>query len=489
MEQKKISYLEATVCARPSCRSILSLLNLLMAPLVISSFQSQPRPPSRLRTPARLRTPSPPSVSTPPSLSFVSTPPSDSESRLHPPTPLFRLCNPSPPSRLRPASHLSRLRLASPPSQLQVRPPPDLPPCTYLPVLPEACSLPKPPDPPDVPFNLVLLLLMFDTSSSQLVSKIPDLKSLLLNLVLVFSDGVISLVYIDDTCFVSKCLSPAVCSVFLYWCVDWSLHRFSPRDFIYPPLRFIMLVIVFVDSTMGCPIPIPIPNSISVSLPLPLIQVLSQKFFNLILGDELISLVWYLELSFDLSLFLALVRPFTAVCSPFTAVCSSIFVVFKSLCAQFQLNGLMPHISTHHVNRIVYCPVSAFMEFVLLPISSSTLCGFGVGNVLLKIRDTSNTEVLINGFVAMLKIVDCALVAASILGFISLIVVTNFQGFILLYSSMVAEIRGLLDIVSCLSVLYAHIFLCCICFLVIAVCCLPWMASSSCTHTFSIYGE
>ncbi|CAF2055896.1 unnamed protein product [Brassica napus] len=152
----------------------------------------------------------------------------------------------------------------------------------------------------------------------------------------------------------------------------------------------------------------------------------------------------------------------------------------------------MPHISTHHVNRIVYCPVSAFMEFVLLPISSSTLCGFGVGNVLLKIRDTSNTEVLINGFVAMLKIVDCALVAASILGFISLIVVTNFQGFILLYSSIVAEIRRLLDIISCLSVLYAHIFLCCICFLVITVCCLPWIASSSCTHTFSIfsiYGE
>ncbi|WZZ48594.1 hypothetical protein YC2023_048701 [Brassica napus] len=220
---------------------------------------------------------------------------------------------------------------------------------------------------------------------------------------------------------------------------------------------------------MGCPIPIPIPNSISVSLPLPLIQVLSQRFFNLILGDELISLVWYLELSFDLSLFLALVRPFTAVCSPFTAVCSSIFVVFKSLCAQFQLNGLMPHISTHHVNRIVYCPVSAFMEFVLLPISSSTLCGFGVGNVLLKIRDTSNTEVLINGFVAMLKIVDCALVAASILGFISLIMVTNFQGFILLYSWIVAEIRGFLDIIT--------------------VCCLPWMASSSCTPTFSIYGE
>ncbi|XP_033130913.1 uncharacterized protein LOC103830334 isoform X2 [Brassica rapa] len=356
-----------------------------MALLVISSFQSQ------LRPPARLRTPSPSSVSTPPSVSFVSTPPSDSESRLHPPTPLIRLRNPSLPSRLRPASHLSRPCPASPPSKLQVHPPPDPPPCTYPPVLPEARSPPKPPDPPDVPFNLVLLL-MSDTASSQLVSKTPDLKSLMLNLVPVFSDGVISLVCVDDTSFVSKCLSPAVCSVFLYWCVDWSLHRFSPRDFIYPPLPFIMLVIVVVDSTMGCSIPIP--NSISVSLPLPLIQVLSQRFLNLILG-----------------------------------------------------------------------------------------------NVLLKIRDTSNTEVLIKGFVAMLKIVDCALVAASILGFISLPVVTNFQGFILLYSSMVAEIRGLLDIISCLNALYAPIFLCCICFLVIAVCCLPWMALSSCMHTFSIYGE
>ncbi|WZZ36273.1 hypothetical protein YC2023_019674 [Brassica napus] len=259
-------------------------LNLLMAPLVISSFQSQLLPPSRLRTL------SPPPVSTPPSVSFVSTPPSDSESRLHPLTPLIRLSNPSPPSRLRPASHLSRLRPASPPSQLQVRPPPDPPPCTYPPVLPEARSPPKPPEPPDVPFNLVLLLI----------------------------DGVISLVYVDDTCFVSKCLSPA---------------------YAVPLLRYVV----------------------------PLLQ----------------------------------------------------YAV----------------LSLRHV-----------------------------------------------------EIVDCALVAASILGFISLIVVTNFQGFILLYSSMVAEIRGLLDITSCLSVLYAPIFLCCICFLVIAVC-LPWMASSSCTHTFSIYGE
>ncbi|KAL0800916.1 hypothetical protein Bca101_056091 [Brassica carinata] len=245
---------------------------------------------------------------------------------------------------------------------------------------------------------------------------------------------------------------------------------------------------------MGCSIPIPI--SISVSLPLPLIQVLFQRFFNLILGDEFISLVWYFELSLNLSLFLALVRPFTAVCSPFTAVCSpstavcsSIFVVFKSFYAQWQLNGLMPHISTHHGNLVVYYPVSSFMDFVFLPLSSSTLCGFGVGNVLLKIRDTSNTEVLIKGFVAMLKIVDCALVAASILGIISLTVVSKFQGFTSLYSSMIAEIRGLLDIISCcLSVLYAPIFLCCICFLVIAVC-LAWMVSLLCSYTFSIHGE
>ena len=149
----------------------------------------------------------------------------------------------------------------------------------------------------------------------------------------------------------------------------------------------------------------------------------------------------------------------------------------------------MPHIFTHHVNRVIYCPVSAFMKFVLLLISSSTLCGFGVGNVLLKIRDTSNIEVLIKGFVAMLKIVDCARAAASILEVISLIVVSNFQGFVSLYSSMVVEIRGLLNVISCLSVLYAPIFLCCICFLVIAVC-LAWMALFSCSiNTFSSHGE
>ncbi|CAN6879323.1 unnamed protein product [Brassica oleracea] len=88
-----------------------------------------------------------------------------------------------------------------------------------------------------------------------------------------------------------------------------------------------------------------------------------------------------------------------------------------------QLNGVMPHISIHHVNR------------VLLDRS-----------LMLKIRNTSNTEVLVKGFVAMLKIVDCALAVASILGVISLIVVFNFQGFVSLCSSMVVEIRGLLDV-------------------------------------------
>ncbi|KAG2286479.1 hypothetical protein Bca52824_046083 [Brassica carinata] len=127
--------------------------------------------------------------------------------------------------------------------------------------------------------------------------------------------------------------------------------------------------------------------------------------------------------------------------------------------------------------------------FVHLPISSSTLCGFVAGSVMLKIRDTSNTEVLIKGFVAMLKIVDCALVAASILGIISLIVVSNFQGVVSLYSSMVVEIRGLLDVISCLSVLYAPILLCCICFFVLAVC-LAYVALFSCfMNTFSIHGE
>ncbi|CAG7906342.1 unnamed protein product, partial [Brassica rapa] len=88
-----------------------------------------------------------------------------------------------------------------------------------------------------------------------------------------------------------------------------------------------------------------------------------------------------------------------------------------------QLNGVMPHISIHHVNQVLLDR-----------------------GLILKIRNSSNTEVLIKGFVAMLKIVDCALAAASILGVILLIVVSNFQGFVSLYSSMVVEIRGLIDV-------------------------------------------
>ncbi|KAF3489173.1 hypothetical protein F2Q69_00057237 [Brassica cretica] len=265
---------------------------------------------------------------------------------------------------------------------------------------------------------------------------------------------------------------PVVGNMILCWCVDWSSKCSFPS----------MIVIVVVAATL-------------VSLSRPLIQVLSQRFSNLTLGDELISLVWYLELSCGLSLCLglALVCSFTAVCSPFTALCSSTFVVLKSLYVQlWQLNGVMPHISIHHVNRVLldsYCLVSSFMEVVPLPISSSTLCGFVAGSLMLKIRNTSNTEVLVKGFVAMLKIVDCALAVASILGVISLIVVSNFQGFVSLCSSMVVEIRGLLDVISCLSVLYAPIFLCCICFLVIAVC-LAWMALFSCSiNTLSMNGE
>ncbi|KAH0934681.1 hypothetical protein HID58_011798 [Brassica napus] len=160
---------------------------------------------------------------------------------------------------------------------------------------------------------------------------------------------------------------------------------------------------------------------------------------------------------------------------------NSIFVVLKSF-QLWQLNGLMHHISIH-------CSVSSVMEFVPLPISSSTLCGFVAGSVMLKIRDTSNTEVLIKNFIVMLKIVNCAFVAASILGIISLIVVSNFQGVVSLYNSMVVEIRGLLDVISCLSVLYVLILLCCICFFVLNVC-LAYVVLFSCfMNTFSIRGE
>ncbi|KAG5378955.1 hypothetical protein IGI04_026797 [Brassica rapa subsp. trilocularis] len=304
---------------------------------------------------------------------------------------------------------LSKLELAVP---LEAVSPPEPP--------PETLSPPEPPDPPDAPFTLVFLLLL-DTSCafSQPVSKAPDLESCLLNMAFVFCDEVASLVYVGDTSFVFKYWYPADCSVVLCWC-----------DLIHSTRPLSMIVIVSIESTMGWSISI----TIFVSLPRPFIQVLSERFSKLMLDDELISLVWYFGLSRG---------PFTAVCSFFTAVCSSIFVILKSF-QLWQLNGLMHHISIH-------CLASSVMEFVPLPISLSTLCGFVAGSVMLKIRDTSNTEVLIKGFIAMLKIVDCALVAASILEIISLIVVSNFQGVVSLYSLMVVENRGLLDFISCLS--------------------------------------
>ncbi|KAF2536120.1 hypothetical protein F2Q68_00019852 [Brassica cretica] len=326
------------------------------------------------------------------SLSWFRPPPPPSQFRPPPPPSQFRP-PPDPPPRTSP--YVS----PEPPFETLSPPEPPLEALSPTEPPPEALSPPEPPDLPDAPFSLVFLLL-FDTSCafSQPVSKAPDLESCLLNMAFVLCDEVASLVYVGDTSFVSKYWYPADCSVVLCWC-----------DFIHSTLPLSMIVIVSVDSTMGWSIPITIP----ISLPHPFIQVLSERFSKLMLDDELISLVWYFGLSRG----------------PFTAVCSSIFVVLKSF-QLWQLNELMHHISIH-------CLVSSVMEFFPLPISSSNICGFVAGSVMLKIRDTSNTEVLIKGFVAMLKIVDCALVAASILGIISLIVVSNFQDVVLLYSSMV----------------------------------------------------
>ncbi|XP_018489074.1 uncharacterized protein LOC108859662 [Raphanus sativus] len=174
-------------------------------------------------------------------------------------------------------------------------------------------------------------------------------------------------------------------------------------------------------------------------------------------------------------------------------------------CADWNFKCTFPSNFIHHVLPFI-TPITAVAAATLvslphLLIQSSycfvqlCLCGTQVpsscesGSLLLKIRNISNTEVLIKGFVAMLKIVDCALVAASIPGVISLVVVSNFQGFVSLYSLMFVEIRGLLDVISCLSVLYAPILICCICFLVLAFC-LAWMALFSCSiNTFSIHGD
>lgn len=88
-----------------------------------------------------------------------------------------------------------------------------------------------------------------------------------------------------------------------------------------------------------------------------------------------------------------------------------------------------------------------------------------------------------------IEIVDCALHAASILEFISLLVVSKFIGFISLYSSLVVEIRGLFDVISCLGVLYAHIFLYCIYFFVLAVCLVLMVLFSCSRNTFSSHGK
>ncbi|CAF1907914.1 unnamed protein product [Brassica napus] len=210
---------------------------------------------------------------------------------------------------------------------------------------------------------------------------------------------------------------------------------------------------------------------------------LSQRFSNLCFTDVLISLVWYLGFSHGSCMYLALVRPPTAVCSPFTVLCSYTFVVFKSFCVQlWQLDGLMFYISIHPVDRVlsdVYYPSSFIMELVFLTVSSTTLCGFGAGSSMLEIRDTLNTEVLIKGGLAMLRIVNCALDVVSISGCISLFVVVNSQGFVSLFSLMVVEFRGLLYVIGCLSVVFAPIFIYCICFLVIIVS-LAMMAMLSC---------
>ncbi|KAL0748201.1 hypothetical protein Bca101_030203 [Brassica carinata] len=180
--------------------------------------------------------------------------------------------------------------------------------------------------------------------------------------------------------------------------------------------------------------------------------------------------------------------------APFSLV---FLLLFETSCAFSQPVSKSPDLESCLLNMafvlcdevasLVYVGDTSFVSKYWYPADCSVVlcwCDFihstlPLRSVMLKIRDTSNTEVLIKGFVAMLKIVDCALVAASILGIISLIVVSNFQGVVLLYSSMVVEIRGLLDVISCLSVLYAPILLCCICVFVLAVC-LAYLALFSC---------
>ncbi|KAL0799510.1 hypothetical protein Bca101_054685 [Brassica carinata] len=171
--------------------------------------------------------------------------------------------------------------------------------------------------------------------------------------------------------------------------------------------------------------------------------------------DVLISLVCYLGFSHGLSR-TGFVRPLSQM---------------QSSCCSMQL----------------YLCGSFFMKVVSLPISATTLCGFGAGSSMLKIRDTSNIEVLIKGCLAILKIVNCALAAVSISGCISLFVVFNSQGFVSFSSSMVVKFRGLLYAISCLSMMSAPIFICCICFLLVSLAMMAMLSFS--VNTFFIHGE
>ncbi|KAL0699415.1 hypothetical protein Bca4012_055537 [Brassica carinata] len=161
---------------------------------------------------------------------------------------------------------------------------------------------------------------------------------------------------------------------------------------------------------------------------------LYQRFSNLCFSDVLISLVCYLGFSHGLSLRLAL---------------CAFYCSMQSSCCSMQLY----------------------------------LCG----SSMLKIRDTSNIEVLIKGCLAILKIVNCALAAVSISGCISLFVVFNSQGFVSFSSSMVVKFRGLLYAISCLSMMSAPIFICCICFLLVSLAMMAMLSFS--VNTFFIHGE
>ncbi|KAH0849544.1 hypothetical protein HID58_096302 [Brassica napus] len=112
--------------------------------------------------------------------------------------------------------------------------------------------------------------------------------------------------------------------------------------------------------------------------------------------------------------------------APFTLV---FLLLLDTSCAFSQPVSKAPDLESCLLNMaFVFCDEVASLVYVG---DTSFVFKYGIlqivvwffaGSVMLKIRDTSNTEVLIKGFIAMLKIVDCALVAASILEIISLIV-------------------------------------------------------------------